>query len=154
MQNTEFDKAHQIRDRLLKAACDRLATAATLDEIMDVVRSSARAISGADGVTFVLREGSSYYYADENGISPLWKGQRFPMTLCISGWCMMSAKTAAIADVFADERIPHDVYRQTYVKSLVMTPVSKREPVAAIGLYWSEHRTFSDRDIATAEALA
>ena len=30
-----------------------------------------------------LREGR---YADEDAIGKLWKGQRFPMSTCISGW--------------------------------------------------------------------
>ena len=30
------------------------------------------------------------YYADEDAISPLWKGQRFPMSACISGWAMLN----------------------------------------------------------------
>src|SRR5690242_7630528 len=65
-----------------------LSMARGLDEIMAAVRERLRKLVGADGVTFVLREGERVYYADEDAISPLWKGQRFLATACISGWVM------------------------------------------------------------------
>lgn len=40
---------------------------------------------GADGATFVQRDGEFCYYADESAIKPLWKGSRFLLTECISG---------------------------------------------------------------------
>ncbi len=40
-------------------------------------------------------------------------------------------------DIFADERIPHDLYRATFVRSLVMMPVASGTGAAAIGAYWS-----------------
>ncbi|RYE07735.1 MAG: HD domain-containing protein [Hyphomicrobiales bacterium] len=117
-----------------------LSMARGLDEIMQTVRGRARALVGADGVTFVLRDGDLCHYADEDAISPLWKGQRFPASSCISGWAMMHRQAAIIEDIYADDRIPHAAYRPTFVRSLVMTPVRIEDPVAAIGAYWS--RTF------------
>ncbi len=154
MYKKRFDQDLSIRTRLLAAAADRLAGARSRSEVIDIVRASARGVCSADGVTFVLRDGSQCYYVDEDAIGPLWKGQRFPMTHCISGWCMLHAKTAAIEDVFADSRIPHDVYRATFVKSLIMTPVGRDVPIAAIGLYWADEQRFVSSDIAIAEALA
>lgn len=96
-----------------------------------------RGLVGADGVTFVLREGNLCHYADEDAISPLWKGQRFPASTCISGWAMQNRQAAVIEDIYADDRIPHAAYRPTFVRSLVMTPVRMEDPVAAIGAYWA-----------------
>ncbi|MBU6443613.1 MAG: GAF domain-containing protein [Alphaproteobacteria bacterium] len=121
---------------------------------MYIVRGSARAIFDADGVTFVLRDGNQCHYADEDAIGPLWKGQRFPMQTCISGWCMLNRQTAVIADIFEDERIPHDVYRRTFVKSLIMAPAGSGTAVAAIGAYWDHQRQHSQRDVDFVEALA
>ncbi len=47
---------------------------------MAVVRHAARELTGADGATFVLRDADKCFYADEDAIAPLWKGQRFPMS--------------------------------------------------------------------------
>ena len=52
---------------------------------------------------------------------------------------MLNGQTAVIEDVFADPRIPHDAYRRTFVKSLIMTPVGESN-VAAIGAYWRDQR--------------
>jgi hypothetical protein len=146
-------EAQDFRVKLLEAAKDRLNVARSLEEIIAIVRSTARSVCSADGVTFVLRDNGKCHYIEEDAIGPLWKGQKFPMETCISGWCMMNGKTAAIEDIFADDRIPHDVYRKTFVKSLVMVPIGGDAPVAAMGNYWNEKRAFNAHDVAAVEAL-
>jgi GAF domain-containing protein len=143
-----------LRWNLLAAAKSRLSNAYSLDEVVGVVQATARSICQADGVTFVLRDGDRCHYVEEDAISPLWRGQKFPMSACISGWCMIHGKTVSISDIYHDARIPHDAYRPTFVKSLVMTPVRTDSPVAAIGAYWSEKRNFSGREIVIMESLA
>lgn len=112
-----------------------------INEIMAVVRRSVRGLIGADGISFILRDNGRCYYADEDAIAPLWKGQRFPMESCISGWAMQHAEVVVIEDIYDDARIPHAAYRPTFVRSLVMVPVRQDDPVAAIGAYWARrHR--------------
>ncbi|MEA1673943.1 hybrid sensor histidine kinase/response regulator [Nitrospirillum sp. BR 11163] len=122
--------------------------------VMVVVRMAARALSGADGVTFVLRDGDLCHYADEDAIGPLWKGRRFPLSTCISGWVMLNRRPAVIPDIYRDDRIPHDAYRPTFVKSLVMVPVRTDEPVAAIGAYWATAREPKAEEVALLQAVA
>lgn len=138
----------------LVGAVEQLARAETLEAVIAIVRDTARAISGADGVTFVLRDADRCHYVEEDAIGPLWKGKRFPLTACISGWCMLNDEKAIISDIYVDPRIPHDVYRPTFVKSLVMVPVRADEPIAAIGTYWAEKRAFDDGELALLDALA
>lgn len=131
-----------------------LAFARDLVSISAVVRSAARALTGADGVTFVLREGGLCHYADEDAIAPLWKGRRFPMSACISGWVMRRGEPAAITDIYADPRIPHEAYRATFVKSLVMVPVRAPDPIAAIGAYWAHRHEATREELTTLQTLA
>ncbi len=131
-----------------------LSQARSIDEIMVVVRKAARELMGADGATFILREGDFCHYAEENAIAPLWKGKRFPMHSCISGWVMLNSRPAIIADIYADPRIPADLYRQTFVKSLAMVPIRKNAPVGAIGTYWSQQREINEQQLTILEALA
>jgi len=131
-----------------------LSAARTIDQVAAVIRSSARRISGADGVAFVLRDGDACWYLDEDAIGPLWKGRRFPLTACVSGWAMLNGQTAVIPDIYADDRVPHDAYRPTFVKSLVMTPVRRSDPIAAIGAYWSVERRPSEAEIRKLEVMA
>jgi two-component system, cell cycle sensor histidine kinase and response regulator CckA len=140
-------------DRLV-TVIQELSKARDLPSVQAVVRSAARELTGADGATFVLREGDACFYADEDAIAPLWKGQRFPMSACISGWTMLNKRPALIEDIYADARIPADAYRPTFVKSLVMVPVRSNDPVAAIGTYWAEKRLPSDAEVRLLQALA
>ena len=132
----------------------RLSIAHSLPEVMDVVTHAARTLLGADGITFVLRDGDLCHYAEEDAISPLWKGKRFPMSACISGWCMLEGKAAVIPDIYEDPRIPHDAYRPTFVKSLAMVPVRQDEPMAAIGAYWAKVRSISADEVELLQTVA
>ncbi|MBU6402088.1 MAG: GAF domain-containing protein [Verrucomicrobia bacterium] len=131
-----------------------LSLARDLDRIMAIVRHAARELTGADGATFVLREGDQCYYADEEAIAPLWKGRRFPMNTCISGWAMLNRQPAVIEDIYADPRIPAEAYRPTFVKSLVMVPIRATEPVGAIGNYWAIRRRPRPEEVRLLQALA
>ena len=131
-----------------------LSKAQSLSEIMDIVTHAARTLLAADGVTFVLRDGDRCYYAEEDAISPLWKGKRFPMAACISGWCMTERQAVAIRDIYQDPRIPIDAYRSTFVQSLAMVPVRQDDPIAAMGAYWSQLRNTSPAELELLQAIA
>ncbi|MGZ6142483.1 MAG: sensor histidine kinase [Myxococcales bacterium] len=138
----------------LVAAIQELSLARSLDDVMRIVRSAARELSDADGATFVLRDGDQCFYADEDAIEPLWKGRRFPMSACISGWAMLNRKSAVIADIYADPRIPADAYRPTFVRSLAMVPIRTAAPIGAIGIYWARRRQPAAREVRLLQALA
>ena len=131
-----------------------LSAVRSLDEIMTLVRSAAREIANADGATFVLRDNGFCYYADEDAISPLWKGQKFPMDSCISGWAMTHKQTVIIPDIYSDSRIPIEAYRPTFVKSLAMIPIRQESPLGAIGVYWAKETTATPEQIELLQALA
>src|ERR1700759_182997 len=105
---------------LLELTRERMDAQLNRDGLIAAVKDTARNICKSDGITFILREGNLCHYVEEDAIGPLWKGQYFPITACISGWSMLHGQTAVIEDVFADARIPVDAYRPTFVKSLIM----------------------------------
>ena len=139
--------------RLMDAVRD-LSQARSLDEVMQIVRVVARDLTDADGATFVLRDAGQCYYADENAIAPLWKGKRFPLESCISGWAMINRQSVAIEDIYSDPRIPGDAYRPTFVKSLAMVPVRREDPIAAIGTYWASNHLATSREMWLLQTLA
>jgi putative two-component system response regulator len=138
----------------LVSTVQKLSLARSLPEIQDIVRVGARRLTGADGATFVLRDGDKCFYADEDAIEPLWKGQRFPLEQCISGWAMRNRRSVAIEDIYLDDRIPHAAYRPTFVKSLAMVPIRTMDPVGAIGNYWAGMRQPTEEELALLQALA
>ncbi len=149
---TAFDYTRAME--YLVEVAQRLSLARSLPAIMEIVRHAARELTGADGATFVLRDEDKCYYADEEAIAPLWKGSRFPMRICISGWVMMNRQPVIIEDIYKDPRIPIDAYRPTFVRSLAMVPIRTMEPIGAIGNYWATHYRPTAEQIKALRALA
>lgn len=151
----EMVRVRNMRLELLADAIERAPYAQSMEELMEIVGQAARRLSNADGVSIILREGDHCFYAAENSAKPLWKGQRYPMHSCISGLAMSSLKTEVISDVYEDPRVPHEFYRSTFVRSLVMVPlINDGRSSAAIGAYWSDARTPSTSEIAILEAFS
>jgi diguanylate cyclase (GGDEF)-like protein/PAS domain S-box-containing protein len=150
---SDLQRRNQAMERLVLAV-QELSLAEDLEGVMRVVRRAARELTGADGATFVLRDGDKCFYAEENAIAPLWKGQRFPMKACVSGWVMLNQESAIIEDIYSDPRIPVDAYRPTFVKSLAMVPIRKEAPLGAIGNYWARRHRATSKETELLEALA
>src|SRR5690606_11403264 len=91
---------------------------------------------------------------DEEAIAPLWKGCRFPMSACISGWVMLNKIETFIEDIYSDARIPIDAYKPTFVRSLAMFPIRKNDPIGAIGIYWAKQTVISEDEKKLVQALA
>lgn len=151
--HTEGERRERGTKRLL-AAVQELSLVRDLPSLMAVVRRAARELTGADGATFILREGDSCFYADEEAIGPLWKGQRFPMEHCVSGWAMIHRQSLLVPDVFDDPRVPKECYEPTFVRSLVMVPIRTEKPIGAIGNYWAKKHAPAPGDVELLEALA
>lgn len=139
---------------ILTQTLEKLSLAQDLTAITQTVADAARRLARADGATFVLRDQDKCYYADEDAISPLWKGQRFPMSACISGWCMLEKKVVCVPDIYQDNRIPQDAYRPTFVKSLCMVPIREADPIGAIGHYWGQENAPSPEQVKALQVLA
>jgi GAF domain-containing protein len=141
-------------EALLISAKDRLQSASTLEAVQEIVRTSARKLVDAHGATLVLRDGDLVYYADEDSMSPLWRGQRFPIGECISGWTMVHRESVVIPDIRTDDRIPQSAYRPTFVRSLIMVPIRIEDPLGAIGAYWASMRRASGGEVELLSQLA
>lgn len=137
-----------------QAVVRNLVAAQSFRELREIATQAARKLLEADGVTFVLREGDLCYYAEEDAIAPLWKGRRFPISACISGWAMNERQPVAIEDIYTDGRIPHDAYRSTFVRSLAMVPLAQDDPVAAMGAYWSRTKRVSASELERLQCVA
>lgn len=146
-------RQHAAMSRLV-GVVQELSLARDLSAVTTIVRRAARELTHADGATFVLREGEQCFYADEDAISPLWKGQRFALNDSISGWAIRNARPIAIEDVLNDDRVSADFYRPTFVKSLVMAPIRTAAPLGAIGVYWASRHACTADELMLLEALA
>lgn len=142
------------RADILTRTVERLSAASELSTVTETVAAAVRALAGSDGATFVLREDDRCFYVDEDAIGPLWKGQKFPLTACVSGWAMLHHKVLIIPDIYLDERVPVDAYRPTFVKSLCMVPIREASPIGALGAYWQREHAPSSEDVRMLQIVA
>lgn len=149
-----FNLADDTSLDVLMGAVERLSGANDELEVASILRTAARKLTGADGVSVVLKKGDRVHYVDEDAVGPLWKGQDFPIEACISGWAIMNRQTVVISDITGDPRIPLAAYQPTFVKSLAMAPVGLPNPIAAIGAYWATMRRPTDEEVHALETMA
>ena len=67
---------------------------------------------------------------------------------------MLNRTPAIIPDIYEDERVPVDLYKPTFVKSLAMVPLNTAVPLGAIGNYWNENHMPSEIEIQLLQTLA
>jgi HD domain/GAF domain len=138
----------------LVGTVQRLSLARTLEEIQDIVQAAARRLTDADGAAFVIRLGDYCYFADEDAIAPIWKGQHIPLRSCIAGWAMLNRRPTAIEDIYADERLPSEPYRPTFIKSVAVVPIRQHDPIGAITNYWAKRHRPTTSELGALQALA
>lgn len=149
MAAANVDRASNILD-----AGERLVGAHSLEAVIEVLRDTARAAVGAEGIAVALKVGDRCSYVAEDAVAPLWQGQSFPAEECVSGWVMREQQTVTIDDLRLDARVPQEAYASTFVRSLVMVPIGSPEPIAALGAYWSRPTRHDDATIARLESIA
>ncbi len=79
----------------LTRAIGAMGRAESQDAVIETLRSTARSLIGCEGIAIIRREGDLCHYVEEDAIGPLWKGHKFPMSACISGWAMLNRRTAS-----------------------------------------------------------
>ncbi|MFF5234401.1 GAF domain-containing protein [Dactylosporangium sp. NPDC000521] len=139
---------------LLDTSVADLGLAQDVEQAQQIIRSAGRRLADAHGSTVVLLEEGCCFYADEDAVSPLWKGQRFPVRQCISGWSILNRQPAIVPDIQTDDRVPQEAYRPTFVKSLVIVPMRVEDPLGAIGAYWIQPHRVTDEELARLQSLA
>lgn len=145
MAQTNQTSSQDFQD--VDAVVQALSSARNLPRIMEIVRHAARRFTKADGASFILKDGDQCFYADEEAISALWKGQRFPMEKCVSGWAMLKHATVFIEDIYTDPRVLWEAYHPTFVKSLAIAPIRRESPVGAVGIYWARRHAATKQEM-------
>ncbi|ACB94018.1 PAS domain-containing protein [Beijerinckia indica] len=142
-----------------RALADVLSAIAAVQEpraVMKLVCRAGCALVGADGASFILREGDFCHYAEQEGLGPLWQGLRFTLRECLAGSVLAEGVPAIIPDVRRDDRAA--LYHMTGVESLMMIPLGaglQPEPrLGTIGIYWACKREPTEAEIHACELLA
>ncbi|MDX2214878.1 MAG: PAS domain-containing protein [Oculatellaceae cyanobacterium bins.114] len=149
-------EAYRLNQQLqyLIQTIQQLVAARDIQTILTAVQGTIRRLMATDGATFVLRDGDMCHYVEEDAIAPLWKGQRFPIENCISGWVIQHREPAIVPDICNDPRISSELYQATFIKSLIMVPLGGTQPLGAIGSYWATPYTPTPGEVNLLKSLA
>jgi len=131
-----------------------LSIAHTESQVYKIVTLAAKNLANAKGSTFVKRDGDFCYYVEEDSDEHLWKGQRFPLSDCVTGWVMIHKESALIEDIYNDKRVPLEYYKPTYIRSLAAFPINIEEPNAAMCSYWDISYSPSPDEVMLLQTLA
>ena len=138
----------------LTLALQEIASAHTTESLMPTICRGARAITGADGSALIFREGEECYCACEDSIAPLWKGKRFPISICPRNWGNSEGEGFVVEDIRSDSRVGADLYRSTFVKSIALVPFNPRKSSGMIGCFWARHYHATTEQMEFLKALA
>jgi PAS domain S-box-containing protein len=141
----EMKHSNSILSELLSFA-GKLALAETSGEIYSAVCSTARNLSGADGVTLAILEQDTMNYVEEDSEQPLWKNKRIPLSESISKWVFNYRKPVMITEVATDPRIPDGSFIPDSVESIALIPVAAGRVIGVLILYWFSRCTVSGHE--------
>lgn len=116
--------------RILLDAVSELSSAVRLEEVQEIVGEAAKRLLRADGAGFMSPD------------APLAQA------------LMAGHEPVTVEDVHADGRLPADLERPASVKSLLVVPVRRGDPLAAVGIHWETQHTPTGEEIHLAQALA
>jgi signal transduction histidine kinase len=120
-----------------------LARATDLPNLVTLVLATARRLTGADHVTFAVREGDCCHYLDR-------PDRRVPLAGCAGGWTMQQRRPLVV-----DDFDPEDPFAQeSAMRSAIVVPVRAAQPIAAIGAYWTEPQQLDTTEAWLLQALA
>ena len=128
---------YDIGRRQPAAACATVAAARSEAELVAALLAHARALSRADGIAIVRRDGERVRCIAEDAIGPLWTGQVFPIDGCLSGTALRQNRVLLVPDVEADLRVRLAPYAPTFVRGVAIFPIGAVRPRLAIGAYWA-----------------
>lgn len=124
------------------------------DDITATLKTASKRLLHCDACSIIMRAGDDCHYIDEDSEQPLWKGMKFPLDHCITGWAIKHGSTVVIPDIYDDARVPADLYRHTPIQSLMVAPLKNQNVQGAISVYWSKHHNPSAAEIHILDTLA
>lgn len=144
----------QEREALLGQTMTRLEAQSTEAGVIEVIRSVARAIAQAEGITIVKRIGDRTEFIAEDAAERLWTGLQFEIDKCLAGRAMTEAQSVIVPDITIVENIHLNAYLATFIRSLIAVPIGEGHPTHAICAYWRDSGPIDADTVTLIEALS
>ena len=131
-----------------------LSHARDIPAIARIVSDAAQILTGADGATFVLREGDDCRCVEQTGVNPIWKGKRSSLSTAITGRAILSRQVIVVEDIENHPWITPHYQKIDLMRSLVVVPIRKEDPIGAFVTSWLETHVPGEEEIKVLQALA
>lgn len=131
-----------------------LSQARDISAIARIVGDAARELTGADGATFVLRDGDECRCVEQTGADQNWKGKRYPIESTVTGRAMETGRPVVIEDVNDHPWIKPGTFSAGMTHSLAVVPIRRTDPLGAIATSWAMHHIPSAEELVILQALA
>jgi diguanylate cyclase (GGDEF)-like protein len=145
----QFDEARIVFDVL-----DRLSNVRSAHGVVDILRSAARTLAGADDASVMLRDGASVQYVNREAPPNAVEWRRLPLESCIGGWVILNRQWMVVADIANDCRMFTTARPGGAMKSLAAFPIRSADPVGALEVYWTNCGTPDPAVLNTLQTLA
>lgn len=140
--------------RLLSDALDELCTAKTDEDIVRVCATLAQRACLVCGISLVLADGEEFHFAPGSNPDTLSHAIRSRVITHISAWVLQAAQTAVVPDVQLDERTRLQTNGSSFARSLVVVPLGKPTPFAAMTFAWAQEHWPSASEVLALEMLS
>lgn len=147
------DASLNVFDLLLSVLSD-VSHIKVYDDVTTTLKNATKKLINCDASSIILKDGDQCHYIDEDSAQPLWKGMKFPLDDCISGWAIKNESTAVVPDIYDDARVPSNLYKHTLIKSMLVSPLKNQHVHGAISVYWTVPHQPSPTEIHILETLA
>ncbi|MCC5839963.1 MAG: GAF domain-containing protein [Opitutales bacterium] len=135
-----------------------LALVRNKEAVYPPVLRAARALTGADGASFIMREKGQFHHCEEDAIAPVLRGRSQSAEASPAGLVVNERRTVAIRDVRSPGENGHRAsvvaYAPTFVRGLALAPIRRDEPCGALALYWARPHRAMDHEKLLLETLA
>ncbi len=128
-----------------------LSQAHDIATIVPLVRQAAAALVGADGASFVLRDGDQFHSSEGPSSVPT-QGAEYADYVC--AWTMLHREPLVVADTTKDPRFDPASFDSTLVRSVLAVPLRAHQPVGAICVHWEAAHAATPEDVRILQALA
>lgn len=139
--------------RLLELAT-QLNSTPNLDDLLELIISSAKELVGAELGSLLLldEESDELYFRVAEEIA----GVRMPATAGIAGWVVQHREPVTVDDVAADPRFygQIDALSGTSTRNLLAVPLLAKDACLGVVQVLNKADGFTEQDVATAQALA
>jgi two-component sensor histidine kinase len=140
--------------RLLSDALDELCSARSDEDVVRLSALLAQRICNVSGKAVVLAAGEQFLFSPGSSPDTLTHAIGSRVITRMSAWTLETAQTAVVPDIHRDERTRSHTNGPTFARSLVVVPVGRVTPFAAVTFAWAQEHWPSASEVLALEALA